>query len=206
MDNVKIREPIQKRSIEKKEKIIKAGFNLICKKGYYNTNTVEIAKEAGVSTGIVYNYFNDKKDILIEGINEYANSIMFPILESLKDKKLDSNYINNNIETIVDNLINVFIKNHKLTKSAHKELMALSYLDKDVGNYINNKELMLTEEIVKLLDRSGYKLENPKEKVHLIINLIETLCKEIVYHNHNSLDKEIMKKETVKLILDCLNN
>ena len=28
-----IREPIQKRSIEKKEKIIKAGFELICEKG-----------------------------------------------------------------------------------------------------------------------------------------------------------------------------
>ena len=41
-------------SLEKKEKIIKAGFDLMCKKGYYNTNTVEIAKFAGVSTGIVY--------------------------------------------------------------------------------------------------------------------------------------------------------
>lgn len=41
-------------SLEKEEKIIKAGFDLMCKKGYYNTNTVEIAKFAGVSTGIVY--------------------------------------------------------------------------------------------------------------------------------------------------------
>lgn len=41
-------------SLEKKEEIIKAGFDLMCKKGYYNTNTVEIAKFAGASTGIVY--------------------------------------------------------------------------------------------------------------------------------------------------------
>ena len=41
-----IREPVQKRSIEKKQKIIQAGFELICKKGYYNTNTAEIAKAA----------------------------------------------------------------------------------------------------------------------------------------------------------------
>lgn len=44
MGNSEIREPIQKRSIEKKEKIIQAGFELICEKGYYNTNTAEIAK------------------------------------------------------------------------------------------------------------------------------------------------------------------
>ena len=47
-----IREPIQKRSIEKKEKIIKAGFELICEKGYYNTNTAEIAKAAGIELGV----------------------------------------------------------------------------------------------------------------------------------------------------------
>ena len=70
-----IREPVQKRSIEKKEKIIKHGFELICEKGYYNTNTAEIAKSAGVSTGIVYQYFNDKHDILIEGIKKYASRI-----------------------------------------------------------------------------------------------------------------------------------
>ena len=73
-DNI-VREPIQKRSIEKKEKIIKYGFDLICEKGYYNTNTAEIAKAAGVSTGIVYSYFNDKHDILLEGLKRYAKII-----------------------------------------------------------------------------------------------------------------------------------
>mgnify|MGYP002970216084 CR=1 FL=1 len=46
MNEYEIRKPIQKRSIEKKEKIIQSGFELICKKGYYNTNTAEIAKAA----------------------------------------------------------------------------------------------------------------------------------------------------------------
>ena len=53
MENKEIREPIQKRSIQKKESIISKGFELICQKGYYNTNTAEIAKAAGVSTGIL---------------------------------------------------------------------------------------------------------------------------------------------------------
>ena len=44
--NSNIREPKQKRAIEKKEKIIKVGFDLICENGYYSTNTAEIAKKA----------------------------------------------------------------------------------------------------------------------------------------------------------------
>ena len=75
-----IREPKQQRAIEKKDKIIEAGFNLICKNGYYNTNTAEIAKEADVSTGIVYQYFKDKNDILLEGLYKFGDTIFFPIL------------------------------------------------------------------------------------------------------------------------------
>ncbi|MBF2595554.1 TetR/AcrR family transcriptional regulator, partial [Listeria welshimeri] len=58
-----VRTPIQKRSLEKKQKIINAGFELFCEKGYYQTSTNEICKRAGVSTGALYSYFTDKKDI-----------------------------------------------------------------------------------------------------------------------------------------------
>ena len=76
-----MRNPKQERAILKKEKIIDAGFKLICENGYYNINTATIAKEAGVSTGIVYQYFNDKHDILIEGLKKYGNDIFFPMLK-----------------------------------------------------------------------------------------------------------------------------
>ena len=59
----KTRVPTQKRSIEKRQKIVKAGFDLFCEKGYYKTNTIEIARHAKVSTGTVYSYFKDKKEI-----------------------------------------------------------------------------------------------------------------------------------------------
>ena len=89
MSDNTVREPIQKRSIEKKEKIIKYGFELICEKGYYNTNTAEIAKAAGVSTGIVYSYFTDKHDILLEGLKRFANSIFYPSVDFINDIEIN---------------------------------------------------------------------------------------------------------------------
>ena len=66
-------------SLEKKEKIIKAGFDLMCKKGYYNTNTVEIAKFAGVSTGIVYHKhpqtdYDVMTNLVISSIEDLLNA------------------------------------------------------------------------------------------------------------------------------------
>ena len=118
MGNAEIREPIQKRSIEKKEKIIQAGFELICQKGYYSTNTAEIARVAGVSTGIIYQYFKDKHDILIEGIRTYADSIFFPMLFVANDN-LKINIDSKNFSVILRKMINEFIQNHKLSQTAH---------------------------------------------------------------------------------------
>ena len=125
-----IREPVQKRSIEKKNKIIEAGFDLICQKGYYNTNTAEIAKAAGVSTGIVYQYFRDKHDILVEGIKIYAKDIFYPMLNIASDE-----FNKNDIDKILRKMINNFIKKHKLSQAAHEEITAMTHSDKKIGDF-----------------------------------------------------------------------
>lgn len=198
MEDNKIREPIQKRSIEKKEKIIKAGFDLICEKGYYNTNTAEIAQAAGVSTGIVYSYFKDKRDIFIEGIKEYATSIMYPMFEVATSVDL------NNLKELLENMIDVFIKNHKISKSAHEEMMAMSHLDEDIATIFNQSEIDMTNRIVEILENNGFDIPNLNEKVHLIIGIVENLCHEIVYHKHPSINYDVMKDEVINIILNIL--
>ncbi len=187
-----IRMPKQKRSIEKRNRIIEKGFELICKKGYYNTNTNDIAKYANVSTGIVYQYFNDKKEIFLEGINLYYNSIMFPILDVLD--------FNKDLDDTINEIIDKYILKHTLSKDAHEEIIALSHLDTDVSKIFHQKELDMTERVINLLDNSNIVLNNKKEKVHIIIGLIENLCHNIIYHNDGCFDYDKMKKEVINAI------
>ena len=198
-DNL-IREPIQKRSIEKKEKIIKYGFELICDKGYYNTNTAEIAKAAGVSTGIVYSYFNDKHDILLEGLKRYANGIFFPSINSINDISINEK----NLEEIVKKVISQFVKNHKLSQSAHEEITAMAHSDKDVANFFHENEIEITNTIVELLKKNGFNSNNLIEKVHIIIGLIDNICHEIVYHKHKNINYDTMTRIIVDEIVHIL--
>ncbi len=195
-----IREPIQKRSIEKKQKIIQAGFKLICKKGYYNTNTAEIAKAAGVSTGIVYNYFKDKHDILIEGIKIYANDIFYPML-NISQRKFNKN----NLDKTLRQMIDTFIENHKLSQSAHEEITAMTHSDKEIANFFHEHEIEMTNTIVDLLIANGFKVTNLAEKVHIAIGLIDNLCHEIVYHKHDSMDYNVMVDLVIKMIMDLIS-
>ena len=195
-----VRMPTQKRSIEKKEKIIEKGFELMCKNGYYNTNTNDIAKYAEVSTGIIYQYFNDNKDIFMAGVENYANKIMYPMLNTLKTQKIDLN----NLDEILSDMIDNFIKSHTISKKAHEELMAMSHLDEDVKNIFKNSELEMTNKIVSLLENNEITTNHLKEKVHIIIGVIDNLCHEIVYHKHEQLNYDIMKKEVINLITSML--
>lgn len=57
---------VQDRTIESRKKLLCAAYQLFAEKGYYHTNTKEIARAAGVSVGNFYNYFKDKSDIYCE--------------------------------------------------------------------------------------------------------------------------------------------
>lgn len=197
MSTNNVREPIQKRSIEKKEKIIEAGFDLICEKGYYNTNTAEIAKAAGVSTGIVYQYFRDKHDILIAGIKIYANDIFYPMLNVTSDIVINRD----NIKSLLKNMINKFIENHRLSQSAHEEIMSMTHSDKEIATFFQEHEMFMTKKISDILIKNGFNNQNLYEKVHISINIIDDLCHEIVYHKHSELNYEVMIDLVINLIL-----
>lgn len=195
-----IREPIQKRSIEKKEKIIEAGFELICEKGYHNTNTAEIAKAAGVSTGIVYQYFEDKHDILIEGIKSNASTVFYPMLIALEKE-----FKPTELKKVLRKTIEDFIKDHKLSQDAHKELMAMVHSDEAVAKIYYELEIEKTEKITKSLLKNKIPNNNLHEKVHIMINLIDNLCHEIVYHKHTTMNYDTMIEITIETILKLLS-
>ena len=196
-----IREPKQQRAIEKKEKIIESGFNLICKNGYYNTNTAEIAKAAGVSTGIVYQYFKDKYDILIEGLEKYGDSIFFPLLnaENIKFDKKD-------FDVLLKKMINHYISNHKVSNVAHEEIMSMVHSDKRVAEYYYKRELEMTNSLKEILLDNGFDNNNLTEKVHVMMGLIDNLCHEVTYHKHSNMNYDVMTNLVIDNIKALFKN
>ena len=182
-----VRKPTQKRSIETKDKIIEAGFELICNDGYHNTDTSKIAKKAGVSTGIVYQYFKNKRDIFLAGLDKYADSIFYPTFD-ISDIEFDKNNISKNIKDIIEKYIN----KHKLSAIAHEEIMSMTHSDKDVAFYFYKREMEMTNKVAEFLEKNGLSTNNLHEKVHIIIGLVDNLCHEVVYHKHSELNYDVM--------------
>lgn len=191
-----IRDPKQQRAIEKKEKIIESGFKLICEKGYYNINTAQIAKKAGVSTGIVYQYFKDKYDIFITALEKYGDDIFFPMLK-MKNDKIDVK----NFKNIMNDMIKRYTENHLVSKIAHEEIMAMVHSDKKVAEYYYKRELEMTDFIKNLLLNRGITDEFLSEKVHVMIGMVDNLCHEVIYHKHEQMNYNAMTNIVLENIL-----
>lgn len=196
-----IRTPKQKRAILKKDKIIEAGFKLITENGYYNTNTKEIAKEAGVSTGIIYQYFNDKHDIFMEGIKKYGDDIFFPIAKISEDM-FNNNSFDKTIEIIIDN----YISNHRLSKTAHEEITSMTHSDEDIAKYFYEREINITKTITNYLENNNFDKTNLEEKVHVMVGLIDNLCHEVIYHKHSGINYDKMKKIIIETCTNIFKN
>lgn len=194
-ENTKTRIPRQKRAIEKKEKIIHACMELVCEKGFRSTTTVDIAKRAGVSTGIVYSYFQDKKDILLSGLSDMTAKMQRPLLETIRTYNDNEDLLRN-----LDRLVDSFEKSHREYLKPHQEFASLSAIDPDFAKFTEQFEADTVQKCVEGLQARGTRLPHLREKVHLAYHLIETYCHEVTIYPNPEIDYTALRQE----IMGCL--
>src|SRR5512138_1141609 len=50
---------------KRRAQIVAAAVELFSRQGYYNTTILDVARKAGVSAGLIYQYVSDKDDVLL---------------------------------------------------------------------------------------------------------------------------------------------
>ena len=200
MKNV-VREPQQERSIEKKNRIIQAGYELFSEVGYYGTNTAEIAKRAGVSTGIVYGYFQDKRDILICVLEIYINKVFDPILKTFDKLKAPINF-----KELIPSVIDLTIKTHKKHAKMHEVLHSLASIDEAVNAEFIELEDSITVKIAERFKSLGISIENAMEKIHFSMDIIQSFSHEYVFDKHDYIDYFVMREMVTNTVINLFDN
>ena len=196
----KTRVPTQKRSIEKREKIIKAGFDLFCEKGYYKTNTAEIAKYAGVSTGALDSYFEDKRQIFIEAFHQHIDTISSSLLQQLANlsEALD-------LSTFIEKWIEIYIDLYAKSNHALVQLRLVIVDDEEVNHHFSDLEDTYFSNIATILKARGIICDNQFEKIYISCILIDALRQEKTSFSHNGLNFETLKEQVKQNILKILS-
>lgn len=163
-------------------------------------NTAEIAKKAGLSTGTVYAYFKDKKDILLECL--YKNGKFFRNKIVSEFSKLSES---NDLFVTVKSILNVFVEFHNVyPKKSHDELMALVHTDKDLMEYFQYIKTTMMDAVVAQLNKSGIELKHEKEQSFLMYSLIENIEDELAFDINPDLDKDVLIDECTRVIVSMI--
>lgn len=76
---------IQTDIADKRAAILQSTLKLLSERGFHNTPMSVIVKESGVSTGIVYHYFANKDELILELYREIKLQAMHALLASYDD-------------------------------------------------------------------------------------------------------------------------
>ncbi len=92
---------------DKKTAILNAGLEVFAEKGFHTGTVNLIAKRAGISKGLIYNYFSDKnsllKEIIISGINEMLSVFKNPENKPVTEEMFVF-YINESFDMLKKNI------------------------------------------------------------------------------------------------------
>lgn len=61
---------------QRKQQILDTALELFAHEGYYTTSISKIAEKAGISKGLMYNYFQSKEDLVMEIIESGRSKLM----------------------------------------------------------------------------------------------------------------------------------
>ncbi len=192
-----IRTPKQQRAIDTKNRIIRAGYELFAQKGYYNTNTAEIAKQAGVSTGIVYGYFHDKRDILIDVLDIYIDQAYAPIFAVLDQFVAPLDF-----GTVLPQVLDAAVKVHRDNAAMHETLHALTSQDKAVEDKFLALEEEVTSRMTAALQEAGYHSDHLFEKVHWAMDSVQSFAHECVFDQHGYIDYDALRSIVESTLLN----
>jgi AcrR family transcriptional regulator len=115
-----------------KEKIRAAAMQLFTKQGFYATSISDIAKQAGISKGLLYNYYKGKEELLSEMVEARIGEVVEVMTEavSLETPGEQLKYI---INGAIDNIhknpeVHRFYLHLQTQPEADEELIKYSHL------------------------------------------------------------------------------
>lgn len=160
---------------DKKEKILKSALELFANEGVNATSTNRIAIKAGVSEGLIFKHFKNKKALL--------NAIM----ESAEEK-VTALFVNILQQDVAELVIKKTIELPFSIKKSEYNYWKLQFKLKWEQEYNNPKKMQpLIDKLTWAFSELNY--ENPKLEAQLMNQILDAISTEILKGNFNNANQ-----------------
>lgn len=174
--------PQQKRSEETRAKILAAGKRLLSRDGYHGTSSKKIAAAAGVAIGSFYNYFPDKKALLLELFERHMRSVHEMVAARIAEA--GSGLAEGDGRAVVRAIVDQSIVLHDLSPALHRELAAMALSDPDFGALQRDQMARTTAMLMALLEpqRDALRVDDLEAAAWIVVLSMEAVIHEMKMH------------------------
>jgi AcrR family transcriptional regulator len=147
----------EKRVSKSKDKILQAAINMFSQKGYENSSTLDIAKEAGVAEVTLFRNFKSKHNLLYQILSPLFIKITSPVI--LKDVKKQFGDVEGDSEEVLEAVfrdrLDLIEKNEKVVKVLLREALNREEILESIVNNITIPAKRETLKFVKSKKETG---------------------------------------------------
>jgi TetR/AcrR family transcriptional regulator, fatty acid metabolism regulator protein len=154
--------------------ILDAAQRVFAEKGFEGASIADIARVAGISDGLVYRYFRNKRDLLYGVLQKFYERIMI----DLENEVFTQNRFRARLEALIKRHIEVFVADTDLCRLFIAEVRVASDYEGSAIQELNRRYTSILIRIVKEAVRTGeVKADvNPKLLRDVIFGAIEHLA------------------------------
>ena len=166
---------------QRRKEILEVSLRLFANRGYESTSIAQISKEAGISKGLIYNYFESKEELLKSLVFD-LNNMESTFLEDIQD---------DDPRKMLQNIFTSYFKMLTQNKDKLRVITALTFqIEKfefiqDLASQKMNAYLNLFEDLLTKL-----KFKDPKNEAMLLGVLFDGIATQyLVIHNDYPLNE-----------------
>jgi len=174
------RVPQQRRSREKRAKLVETAYRLFGCQGYHSTSTNDIVRESGLSTGTLYAYFGNKKELFLEAVQIHYE-ILFDALAGALSQ------VDTADPEILKKVLPSTLYANAEALPFHRELVALMFTDDDVEKAYHAHQEALLDLVQSHLTARG--LAVSREGAFLMVSVVKSIGREFLFHPETTLDR-----------------
>lgn len=148
-----------------KSKIVDAAYRVLAEQGFEKTSTKEIAKQAGISQGLINYYFSSKEDLMFE-IFHLESARYIEEMNKISDIPLNDNFVRHAL-AVPKNMVQEYPDWHRL----RFELFAIGLRSEAGRKKIQQSLEAGKEQVLKTLSMMPLKENMNKKALASIINV-----------------------------------
>jgi AcrR family transcriptional regulator/predicted DNA-binding transcriptional regulator AlpA len=173
----------------RKQDIIEAAIAVFSNKGYHRTHVQDITKTAGIAKGTFYLYFQDKRDIFIEVLDEVIRKMISEGNEAIKDEEDPARRLLSRGRFIFENYskYNNILFQLRVAGAADEKLPA----EKVKGIYHEMTELLVRDDISQLVELGVSRDIDQDLLAYAFVGLFEIMSFRMTVDNKYSFDQII---------------